>query len=341
MIIAPIEIDVRDPRMRALLLTLFLAFATTGSAAAETHGLDESLALLLAWFPGEYDNNEQVWQQKEDGVAAADRHERIHHVFLAVEAPAIGEHVFFVKQYMDGDYEKVYRQRLYRFEKNADENAIELTIFSFEDEKAYRYVDRDPSVIRDITPAALKTTPGCEVYWVYEEGAFRGYMKDRACHFFSERLGKEIYITDTLYLDEDEIHIGDKAFDAGGKAVFGRDEPHLNRKVRYYGGWAAIKRQHLDAAAPADEWVFMKSLRLHNEGDRVTIIGDDGTPTGYSLELARLTYQKTAQPILKLGLIDDRTGDTITYIWGELGATRLGMNLRWMQAGITGGDSTR
>ena len=123
--------------------------------------------------------------------------------------------------------------------------------------------------------------------------------------------------------------------DDEGNKIFGRDERHHNRKVRYFSGWAAMKRDRIDPEAGEDDWVFMKGLRLHNEGQRVAVVGQDGTETGYSVELARLTYQNTSQPILKLGLVENASGDTVTYIWGEVGATRLGMNLRWFQVGVS------
>lgn len=305
------------------------------ASASGTVSLDQDFARFLQWFPGEYDNHEQVWQQAQDGVPEQDRHEHIHHIFQAVQAPAVGKHTFFVKQYMDGDYENVYRQRLYSFSKNPEAKAVQLTIYSFNDEKRYRYTDKNPNLIQSITPEELRTIPGCEVYWRYNGEYFTGVMKDKACKFYSERSKQTIYITDTLRLTSSEIWIGDKAFDAGGNKIFGRDEQHKNRKVRYFKGWAAMRRSKIDPAAEKDDWLSVKDLRIHNEGQRISFIADDGTTTGYALELAQLTYQNTKQPILKLGLIDEASGETITYAWADVGSTRLGMNLRWIQAGLT------
>ena len=41
---------------------------TSAARAETTLNLDEQLDLFLEWFPGEYDNNEQVWQQMQDGL---------------------------------------------------------------------------------------------------------------------------------------------------------------------------------------------------------------------------------------------------------------------------------
>ena len=61
--------------------------------------LDDDMELLVSWFPGKYSNNEQVWLQKAQGVDKKNRHEHIHHIFMVVDAPKVGQHVFFVKQY--------------------------------------------------------------------------------------------------------------------------------------------------------------------------------------------------------------------------------------------------
>ena len=317
----------------ALLLVLSIggAFGQESSPRSAT-----DLEHFLGWFAGEYDNNEQVWQQAVDGVTPDDRHEHIHHIFLPVSAPAIGEHTFFVKQYMDGDYENVYRQRLYSFTVNGQRGAIELAIHSFNDEQAYRHADRDPDVLEGIEPGELRNLPGCNVFWRFANDRYVGEMDEGACFYYSSNLGQNIYITDTLTLTADEIRIGDQAFDEDGNRLFGRDEPHVNRKVHYFDGWAAIRRGSFqpDAAQP-EEMLLVPGLRLHNEGHVVPLVTESGDETGYALELARLTYQNTRVAVLKLGVLEAATGETVAYSWADPGAVRIGINLGWMQAGLT------
>ena len=63
-------------------------------------------------------------------------------------------------------------------------------------------------------------------------------------------------------------------------------------------------------------------------------IADGGKPVGYAVELVRLTYQNTRTAVLKLGIVDESTGETVSYGWAEPGAERIGINLRWVQAGM-------
>jgi len=110
--------------------------------------------------------------------------------------------------------------------------------------------------------------------------------------------------------------------------------PFKNRKVRYFSGWAALKSAD---GAPRDV-ATSRGLRLHTEGQKVSLRRDDGTPTGYSLELAQLTYEGTETPMLKLGVVDDATGKTVASVWAKPDADRIGLNLGWVQVGLTKSD---
>ena len=75
-------------------LTVLLIAALNGARADEAAVLDKDFHTMMAWFPGVYDNQEQVYFEQEQEVDEALRHERIHHVFELVDLPAFGEHVF-------------------------------------------------------------------------------------------------------------------------------------------------------------------------------------------------------------------------------------------------------
>ena len=211
--------------MRVFTLMLLMTFSQLSLA-----DLEADLARLMQWFPGEYDNTEQ-----HDADVAAGKeqvHEHIFHIFKPVSAPAIGPHAVFVKQYMDGNYEEVYRQRLYSFSADQATESVKLVIYSFKDEAKYRATDKDPSIISQITMEEVYTIPGCEVFWKWQGEHFVGHMVERACNFQSRRSGKRIFISDTLKLTDSEIWIADEAEDEDGNYVFGNKEgiPHKNVK---------------------------------------------------------------------------------------------------------------
>jgi hypothetical protein len=125
--------DVLGFMKRSQFLLLFpLIFIFFSSAPAKD--LKKDMALMMQWFEGRFDNFAQTQEEKES--KAEFPHEHIHSIFARVNLPAIGENVFYVQQYMDGNEAKIYRQRLYVFSANKKEKAIELKIYTFADEKA-------------------------------------------------------------------------------------------------------------------------------------------------------------------------------------------------------------
>mgnify|MGYP001252219963 CR=1 FL=1 len=100
----------------------------TSAHAEEAAVLEKDFRTMTAWFPGVYDNQEQVYFEAEQGVDGALRRERIHHVFEPVDLPAFGEHVFYVRQHLNDDPAQIYRQRIYASRPDYKEGAIRLTI---------------------------------------------------------------------------------------------------------------------------------------------------------------------------------------------------------------------
>ena len=303
----------------------------------------ENLSRFTRWFAGEWNNNEQVWQQKliaEDPKASVKEEpsEPVHHIFAPVAAPLIGAQVFYVQQSRADTRSKPYRQRLYRFSADEVEGAVKLEIFRLKNEAKYLDAQRKPELFSGLAPDQLQATPGCEVWWRYDAArqSFAGTMKPGACNYVSPRTGQRVIVSDTLELSADQLSINDQARDEAGKHVFGSktNTPNKARKVRYFDGWVWFKLAGPAAAADDKKTSFMARIRLHSEGDRVSVTHEDGSPSPYLLELAQLTYQNTRQPILKFALLERATGKSLTYIWANTDATRIGMNLGWFQSGL-------
>jgi hypothetical protein len=54
----------------------------------------------------------------------------------------------------------------------------------------------------------------------------------------------------------------------------------------------------------------------------------------FSAELAQLSHKNGAR-VLKLGIVETASGKTVAYTWANPEAERIGINLRWIQAGFT------
>jgi hypothetical protein len=323
-------------------LVLCVVCGFLGPVQAQTPA-DQDLSRFLSWFGGEWNNNEQVWQQKIDAedpkiTAKVAATEHLHHIFTPVVAPKIGENLFYVQQSRGGELNKVFRQRVYRFSSDPAQGAIRLDIFTLNDEKRFVDAHRKPTLLAELTPPDLKPMPGCEVYWRFDakEQAFNASMPADRCNFVSTRSGKRIFVNDTLRLTEQELLINDQAHDESGQRVFGNADniPSRNRKVRYFEGWVWFKLAGPGAAEDDKKTNFTAKYLLHSEGQRMTVLYEDGTPSPYMLELAILTYQNTRKPVLKFTLLDRETHKSKTYVWANAQATTIGMNLGWFQAGV-------
>ena len=158
-------------------------------------------------------------------------------------------------------------------------------------------------------------------------------MKPNACKVVSKRSGKTLIITDDLFLTKDEIWINDQAKDDQGNYVFGNKANihHKLKKVKMFEGWTAVLKdgstETIGQDAPADAWDGQRNLIIYDQGGRVKINDK------FSAELAQLTY-KNGTKVLKLGIVENASGKTVAYTWANPEAERIGINLRWIQAGF-------
>jgi hypothetical protein len=311
-------------------MVVFLAVMPTVAATERAPDLAADLELMMTWFEGEFDNNLQVLEEKEDPPEQP--HEWIHSIFKRVDLPAFGDNVYYVEQYGDGDPSKIYRSRLYSFGLDEEEGAIELVIYRFADQGTAAGAQEDPSKLEGMTPQNLTTIPGCEVYWRREEDRFVGSVKEGACRVASRRSGKTLVISDDLVLTPDEIWISDRAEDEDGNWVFGNKAGihHKLARARRFTCWAALEQEE------SEEWQGFRDLELHDQGGRAALEVEGEEEAGYTVLLEQRVYKGEEKiPVLKLALEEAGSEESKAYTWANPDAWRIGMNLRWMQVGCT------
>lgn len=120
----------------------------------------------------------------------------------------------------------------------------------------------------------------------------------------------------------------------------GTDAREDLRLVRWFTGWAAINGGGPKADAASRDWHMDRALRIGSEGGRYALKWRDGNASGYSLVLERLTYREGNVPVLKLSVVGDADGSTLAYAWANPEATRIGINLGWVQVGLDGEGPT-
>lgn len=325
-------------RCRSLAALATLTALTIGSAATlrgqsrtAVPTLDQQMRALLRWFPGEFDNNQQVVSGRES--KSANPHEWIHSHFVRVTQPALGNVVFYVEQYQNGNPSDIYRQRLYTFTPDAASKSIVLRIYTFPDEANVRGAHRDPTKLNGLTLDKLKATPGCEVYWRLTDSIFTGSMRPQACRVVSRATGKPIFISDDLKLTADEIWISDRAVDEAGARVFGHLDgvPHKLRRAHRYTCWVAVKGE-----LPNAEWQGARNVSMHDQGGQIPLPSVDGKPSIRYADLGELLYANGQGPrVLRLAIKEIGKESSIGYGWTEPGSARVGVSMATAQSGCT------
>ena len=122
----------------------------------------------------------------------------------------------------------------------------------------------------------------------------------------------------------DEMHLQTQPADYKGWVVMYRDLKAHQRMPGYF------KNQTLEDNTL---WVRVADLSWSSGGTRVPVVVD-GVDTGYEIELAEVVYGKKV-PVLKLAVYHQDTERALAYTWSAPGSQRIGINLRWLQAGLT------
>ncbi len=324
--------------LRKVALLAAILLTTFAFPVAASESLEADLEQMMEWFGGRFDNYWQVRLQEAAEEPVEHPHGRIHSIFARVEMPELGDHVFYVQQYADGDPAKIYRQRIYRFGTHAEEDAVELVIYAPPDAAAIVDAHVDPSKLAGLSLDNLKSYPGCEVYWQRrgrgtDDDHFIGYTKEGACQVTSSRSGKTLIISDDLRLDAGQIWIQDRAVDTEGNWVYGNRAgiPHKLQRVRFFECWAAAPKED-----ESDDWDLWRPIEIHDQGGRYEMVPPGAEEGRYTIELFQAVYTgENSVPILELAIRERGKEKSIAYSWADPSSRRIGINLRTMQTGCT------
>lgn len=336
--------------LKACLLAGALAAAAGAPGAARAAPdavMARDLADFLNWFEGRFDNDRQVFFADALGVPEDARHERIHSVFRRVDLPAFGEHVFYVEQYSGAAAANIYRQRIYVFTPAPETGEIRLDIHAPRAPERLAGAHLDAGLLAGLTPEGATAFPQCAVYWRRQENQFVGETRRGECRVVSQRSGQTLLIEDDLVLTPDAIWIRDRAETEDGSYVYGNRAgiAHQLRRARPFLCWAAVLRGvgHGESGdgVPPSQWDFRRDVFIHDQGGRAVIETDETPPRQVELRLRDVDWPDGARRgSLTLYVHEAGEDRAVSYAWGEAGAERIGINLRWLQASCTHAPDT-
>jgi hypothetical protein len=310
-----------------------LALLSGCQAAAPPHNAPaqgDATARLASALAGDYDNHEQA-QQAQSGVRAGTT-VAVPHVRETLKA--LGDDFWLWRLQVTDAPNPVETAWLYRI--SASDREVKLTPYRALDpavaksefaDDAKRHFRFDAAQWAELAPCAQRGE--------WKSTQFSAAANAAACSALLPGLGESAGLLPLrVSLDGDLLRSTTFADQTRGS-----DAAIEARRVRWYGGWAAINGGGPKAQSDNQDWHLQHDLRLSSEGGRVPLRWRDGAASGWSLELARTTYAERKLSVLQLNLIEDASGRTVDYVWANPNATAIGFNLGWLQVGLTEGES--
>jgi hypothetical protein len=269
-----------------------------------------------AWPSGKFDNHEQVWSAHESAANAITP----PHVVIAIDATSQkGWSLWHVHLDVAPPIQAVWAMQA----TTAADGTEAL--------RPYRALLATPA-----TGAAFKATQwapldACSLHGKATAAGDIDFVADAtACAAIAPEIGTAAAVLPLeVRSDGDWLHVRLYADQARGS-----DAREDARRVQIFAGWAAINGGGPKGAGDSTDWHMNRHVKVENEGGRSELTWRDGKPSGYSIGLERLTYREGNVPVLKLSVIEDATGRALAYAWANPQATRIGINLGWVQVGL-------
>ena len=109
------------------------------------------------------------------------------------------------------------------------------------------------------------------------------------------------------------------------------------RKARPVSCWIAIRKDKPKADG-SEDWFYQSGVMLHDQGGRAEVGGDDTGAQRVIIRLRNVTWDvgSTNKPVVTLYVHKPENPDHAeAYAWAAPDSARVGINLRWVQAGCS------
>lgn len=280
---------------------LILLALSVGSVASPlvhaAHGendLRAQLTTLMKWWPGEYDNYEQITRQSGRGFApiTSSPYYRVHSRYARVTGSPLGEHVLSVLDYRDDDPAKVLRSRTYVLSVDKARGALRLE----------QHAPNSPG-----SNELLALGSQCDLLLQFVGGQFEGSLASRACR-----------------VDGKPVEFG---VVVGPRYTWFREQPgHAwfeQTKARQI-----TCTIHESADGDMRKTRFLKMIHLHDQGGMVDIPWPDGRTLTFVMQtLAFTTPSDREYPLFRIH--EKGKDQPIAYAYAVDNSGRFGINLGW------------
>jgi hypothetical protein len=207
---------------RTILLSALL-MASLDCLAAQPKREEVMLAELTAMLGGSYDNLAQS--------RASTEHPALRLLVVPVDAPGVGDHVFYVQEMAADDARRVLAQRLYVLNLVPKREQVIMTQLEFNEPARWRDGQLKRDLFRALLMQDLRLRSGCDLLWS-RKSADKGSAKKAAassftaasagtCRASSRLTGETVKVEQRMELDAEGFAVFEQQRDAAGALVSG------------------------------------------------------------------------------------------------------------------------
>ena len=213
--------DRRWLRVAAAVAGLVLAAACLAAGSKKKEEL--FLSQLITVLPGSYDN---LAQSRAD----AD-HPALRLIIAPVEAPLVGEHVYYVQEMAANDVRRVLAQSLYVVNSVPKKEQATLTQLEFKEPSRWRDGHLNRDLFRGMLVEDLRARPGCDMLFERDGNGFKAAVGS-GCRASARDTGETLRVEQRMQLGTEVLAIFEQHRDAAGTLVFGAAADPWFRYVR-------------------------------------------------------------------------------------------------------------
>lgn len=315
--------------MRSLSYALLIIILATGSASAFTEReLNNHAQILMRWWPGEYDNHGQVVRQSPSGIRPLVNEPvfRLYTHYVALDLPALGDHVLYVEEHKNDDPADIYRIRLLSLSVDEEDQGVRVKLHAFHDQDSMIGAHADSARLDAIEVSDTRAySDSCDVLMRYEGAQFRGTMARETCG------GEESWFEYEQIVGPDYYWFRDRRISHETGDVVWEFAPDSNfvffqmPKVRRF-----VCTVHYNLDNDMYETEYLTSIELHDQGDVVDLDWPDGRTLEFQLYTEEFTMPSESERVFPMFVIREK-GITkpISYAYTVDDADRFGINLGW------------
>jgi hypothetical protein len=202
-----------------------LALLVTGLAGCAPQPKREEVMVsqLVAMLAGSYDNIAQSRGSSD--------HPALRLVLVPVQAPGVGDHVFYAQEMAADDARRVLAQRLYVVNGVPGREQAILTQLDFNEPARWRDGHQRPDLFRSLLMQDLRVRAGCDLLWSRKAGEKSGgtivaseafvASTGNGCRATSRSTGETLRVEQRMQLDPDGLAVSEQQRHAAGLLVSG------------------------------------------------------------------------------------------------------------------------